>query len=157
MSNEYEYEFLRLLRVVSFSGFDPVPSDLNLVEEWIESQRGRLEEYADDIVLNFTDCHRAAAAELGINYPFEYALNVRFLKKGISYVWHRGIFYGGRKSPKRIEYYKLIRNSFGNIPGWERSTYDCVINNFELLYKHQSRLQKLTKHYRALRVSLEKI
>lgn len=61
MSNNYQ--FLSLQRVPIFGGFEPAPSELSDVEEWIESQRNLLANFADEIVDAFAECHRAAAAE----------------------------------------------------------------------------------------------
>ena len=107
MSNNYL--FLSLQRVPILGGFEPAPSELSYVEEWIESQRDRLANFADEVVDAFAECHRAAATEMEVDYPFEYALEVCVRRSGINHIWHRAIFYGGRESPKQSTTTKLAK------------------------------------------------
>ncbi len=152
MSNNYQ--FLSLQRVPVFGGFEPAPSELSYVKEWIESQRDRLANFADEVVGAFAECHRAAATEMEVDYPFEYALQVCVRRSGINHIWHRAIFYGGRESPKRVDYHEISQNRFADIPDWERLVYERVINSLNSLYKHQAQLLKLIQRYRALQASL---
>jgi len=76
-------------------------------------------------------------------------------KYGINHIWHRAIFYDGRKSPKRVDCHEISQNRFADIPDWERLVYERVINSLNSLYKHQAQLLKLIQRYRALQAACD--
>lgn len=152
-----DYEFLRNQRIPEFPGFDTAPDDLSKLPDWFHAQKKKLEGFADDIVTAFVESHKSAVEELQMKYPFQYELGLVNSRQGISHVWNRLIFFGGRMSPKRIEYNEISCNAFGKIPAWERDMYQRFIVSLNSLYKHQRALRSAISKHRGLRVSLKRL
>lgn len=155
--HNYDYEFLRNQHLPEFPGFDIAPDDLSDLPDWFHAQKKKLDSFADDIAKIFVESHRCAAEELQMKYPFQYELGLVNSRQGISHVWNRLIFFGGRMNPKRIEYNEISCNAFGKIPEWERDMYQRFIVSLNLLYKHQKALRSSISKHRGLRVSLTRL
>lgn len=152
-----DFYFLRNQQFPEFEGFDPAPEDLSNLPKWFEIQKRKLKGFADEIAAAFVESHRCAAEELQMKYPFQYELGLVNSRQGISHVWNRLIFFGGRMNPKRIEYNEISCNAFGKIPEWERDMYQRFIVSLNLLYKHQKALRSAISKHRGLRVSLKRL